>query len=213
MDWKSNFLIDTIWWITPTYQKRNAAGRVIASSHHDFMLFCPKMSQLHPETHIWEHSGLPDHNPIVVSFHIPCHYGKIRQWKLPRALNSCQCSQIKAKLSTCHLDDEDNITLENWSSHVEDIWTKILQPSDSKLRPNQRGRGRPLLTKTVPPLRSPRNPHDWDLSKIKILRGENAFSVLYKIKLRQNRRLQHLKSLYSHVDRRPSKNYYEEIDR
>ena len=54
---------------------------------------------------------------------------------------------------------------------------------------------------------------EWLWRVIKILRGENAFSVLYKIKLRQNRRLQHLKSLYSHVDRRPSKNYYEEIDR
>ena len=56
-------------------------------------------------------------------------------------------------------------------------------------------------------------PHDWDLSKVKILRGENAFSVLYKIKLRQNRRLQHLKCLYSQMDRRHSKQYEDEIDR
>ena len=35
----------------------------------------------------------------------------------------------------------------------------------------------------------------------------------HKIKLRQNRRLQHLKSLYSHLGHRPSKDYHEEIDR
>ena len=168
MDWKSKFLPETTWWITPTFQRRNADGKVIASSHHDFVLLCPKMSQLHPVTHIWEYSGLPDHNPIVVSFRIPCHYGKIKQWKLPRVLDSCQCSKIKSNLSTYCLDDDDDITLDNWSSRVEDAWAKLLQPSAMKLRPNQKGRGRTLRTKNVPPIRSPRNPHDWDLSKIKI---------------------------------------------
>ena len=142
------------------------------------MLLCPKMSQLHPETHIWEHSGLPDHNPIVVSFHIPCHYGKIRQWKLPRTLDPHQCSHIKANLSICCPDEDNEITLENWSSCVEDVWTKILQSSDLKLRANQKGRGRSLLTKNVPPARSPRNPHDWDLSKVKILRRKCFLGTL-----------------------------------
>ena len=185
MDWKSNFFINTLWWITPTYQRRNAAGRVIASSHHDFVLLCPKMSQLHPVTHIWEHSGLPDHNPIVVSFRIPCHYGKIQQWKLPRVLDPCQCSQIKSNLSTYRLDDDDDITLENWSSRVEDAWAKLLQPSTLKLRPNQKGRGRSLMTKNVPPIRSPRNPHDWDLSKIKI--WEERMLSRFFIKLNYDR--------------------------
>ena len=171
------------------------------------------MSQLHPKTHVWEYSGLPDHNPVVVSFHIPCHYGKIRQWKLPRTLSTAQCNFIKDNVSTFCSTDDDEITLENWSAHVEEAWTQILRPTKLKLRANQRGRGQTLVTKNVPPVRSPRNPHDWDLSKLKVLRGENAFSVLYKIKLRQNRRLQHLKCLYTCVDRRHSKKYDEEIDR
>ena len=168
MDWKSWLLTETSWRVAPTFQRRNAEGRVIASSHHDFVLLCPKMSQLHPVTHIWEHSGLPDHNPIVVSFRIPCHYGKIKQWKLPRVLNPCQCAQIKSNLSTYSLEDDDDITLENWSSHVEEAWTTLLKSSDMKLRPNQKGRGRALITKSLPPIRSPRNPHEWDLSKVKI---------------------------------------------
>ena len=171
------------------------------------------MSQLHPKTHVWEYSGLPDHNPVVVSFHIPCHYGKIRQWKLPRSLNTNQCSHIKANLSACSPVDDGEITLDNWSTYVEVAWSQILQSSNLKVRTNQRGRGQTLVTKNIPPVRSPRNPHDWDLSKVKILRGENAFSVLYKIKLRQNRRLQHLKCLYSQMDRRHSKQYEDEIDR
>ena len=126
------------------------------------------MSQLHPVTHIWEYSGLPDHNPIVVSFRIPCHYGKIKQWKLPRVLKPCQSAQIKSNLSTYSLEDEADITLENWSSHVEEAWTTLLKSSDMKLRPNQKGRGRALITKSLPPIRSPRNPHEWDLSKVKI---------------------------------------------
>ena len=126
------------------------------------------MSQLNPVTHIWEHSGLPDHNPIVVSFRIPCRYGKIQQWKLPRVLKPCQSAQIKSNLSTYKHDDLDDITLENWSTYVEDAWTTILKSSDMKLRSNQKGRGRELITKSLPPIRSPRNPHEWDLSKVKI---------------------------------------------
>ena len=168
MDRKSWLFLETSWRIVPTFQRRNAEGRVIASSHHDFILLCPKMSQLHPVTHIWEYSGLPDHNPIVVSFRIPCHYGKIKQWKLPRVLKPCQSAQIKSNLSTYSLEDEADITLENWSSHVEEAWTTLLKSSDMKLRPNQKGRGRALITKSLPPIRSPRNPHEWDLSKVKI---------------------------------------------
>ena len=175
MEGKSWLFIEAYWGITPTFQRRNAEGRVIASSHHDFVLLCPKMSQLNPVTHIWEYSGLPDHNPIVVSFHIPCHYGKIKQWKLPRVLNSCQCAQIKSNLSTYSLEDDDDITLENWSTHVEKAWTKLLRPSAMKLRANQQGRGRTLITKSIPPLRSPRNPHDWDLSKLKIWEEKTLF--------------------------------------
>ena len=126
------------------------------------------MSQIHPVTHIWEHSGLPDHNPIVVSFRIPCHYGKIQQWKLPRALKPSQSAQIKTSLSTYRLEHEDDVTLENWSTHVEHAWSTLLKSTDMKLRPNQKGRGRELMTKSLPPVRSPRNPHEWDLSKVKI---------------------------------------------
>ena len=164
-------------------------------------------------THVWEHSGLPDHNPLVVSFHIPCHYGKIKQWKLPRTLSAAQCDFIKDNISTFSPMDSDEITLENWSAHVEEAWIQILRPTKLRLRANQRGQGQTLTIKSVPPVRSPRNPHDWDLSKLKVLRGENAFSVLYKIKLRQNRRLQHLKCLYNCVEGRHSKQYNEEIDR
>ena len=69
--------------------------------------------------------------------------------------------------------------LENWSEHVEAAWTQILRPTKLRLRANQRGRGQTLVTKSVPPVRSPRNPHDWDPSKLKVRRGENVLSVFF----------------------------------
>ena len=113
--------------------------------------------------------------------------------------------------------DGDEITLENWSAHIEEAWawTQILRPTKLRLRANQRGRGQTLTTKSVPPVRSPRNPHDWGLSKLKCWgkRMHSLTFIRYKIKLRQNRRLQHLKCLYTCVHRRHSKQYDEEIDR
>ena len=97
---------------------------------------------------------------------------KIRQWKLPRTLSTAQCNFIKDNVSSFCSTDGDEITLENWSAHVEEAWTQILRPTKLRLRANQRGRGQTLTTKSVPPVRSPRNPHDWDLSKLKVLRGE-----------------------------------------
>ena len=85
----------------------------------------------------------------------------------------------------------------NWSSTVETVWDSILRNGNKsvKLKPNQKGRGTNLRFKSIPPVRSPRNPHMWDQSKIHVLKGENGFSVQYKLKLRQNRRLQHLRVL------------------
>ena len=84
-----------------------------------------------------------------------------------------------------------------WSSAVEQVWGDILKSENKsiKLKPHQKGRGAELKIKNIPPVRSPRNPHLWDQSKIHILKGENGFSVQYKLKLRQNRRLQHLRAI------------------
>ena len=72
--------------------------------------------------------------------------------------------------------------------------TEVCQQVDeTQIQP--KGSGCPLRVKNVPPVRSPRNPHMWDQSKMHILKGENGFSVLYKLKLRQNRRLQHLRTI------------------
>ena len=98
---------------------------------------------------------------------------------------------------------------------MEKVWDDLLQNGNKlvKLKPNQKGRGTPLRIKTVPPVRSPRNPHLWDESKIHILKGENGFSVHYKLKLRQNRRLQHLKMITQKTQSSSSDRRNQEKDR
>ena len=44
---------------------------------------------------IWESSGLPDHNPIVLTLDIPVKSGTTKQWKLPRSLSPDQISVLQ----------------------------------------------------------------------------------------------------------------------
>ena len=74
--------------LPPTYCKRDSQGSILASSSKDFILLCPKMCRLQPQMTIWESSGLPDHNPIVLNLDIPVKSGVTRQWKLPRSLKT-----------------------------------------------------------------------------------------------------------------------------
>ena len=104
-----------------------------------------------------------------------------------------------------------------WSKTVEQIWEDILKSENKsiKLKSHQKGRGAALRIKNIPPVRSPRNPHMWDQSKIHILKGENGFSVQYKLKLRQNRRLQHLRAILqkNSITLSSSQLRHQEIDR
>ena len=81
--------------LPPTYCKRDSQGSILASSSKDFILLCPKICRLQLQMSIWESSGLPDHNPIVVlNLEIPVKSGVTRQWKLPRSLSSEQNSVL-----------------------------------------------------------------------------------------------------------------------
>ena len=167
-----------------------------------------------PRPHVWEYSGLPDHNPVVVSFHIHATMGRFDNGNYLAHWNTNQCSHIKANLSACS-------HCWWWWNHawqLVDLCGSCLvsNPTILKTWNYEQIRGaevKPCLPKIFLLF----VPHVilmiGNLSKVKILRGENAFSVLYKIKLRQNRRLQHLKCLYSQMDRRHSKQYEDEIDR
>ena len=86
--------------LPPTYCKRNSHGTILASSSRDFILLCPKMCRLRPCMSIWEYSGLPDHNPIVLQIDIPCKSGATRQWKLPRNLRPNQAAILRQFVAT-----------------------------------------------------------------------------------------------------------------
>ena len=80
--------------LPPTYCKRDSQGSVLASSSKDFILLCPKICRLQPQMSIWESSGLPDHNPIVLNLESPVKSGTTRQWKLPRSLTPAQIAVL-----------------------------------------------------------------------------------------------------------------------
>ena len=85
--------------LPPTFCKRNSQGSVLASSSKDFILLCPKICRLQPHMSIWESSGLPDHNPIVLTLDVPVKSGATRQWKLPRSLSSDQISVLQTSVN------------------------------------------------------------------------------------------------------------------
>ena len=85
--------------LPPTYCKRDSQGSILASSSKDFILLCPKICRLQPQMSIWESSGLPDHNPIVLNLEIPVKSGVTRQWKLPRSLSSDQISVLQESVN------------------------------------------------------------------------------------------------------------------
>ena len=85
--------------LPPTFCKRNSQGSVLASSSKDFILLCPKICRLKPHMSIWESSGLPDHNPIVLTLDVPVKSGATRQWKLPRSLSSDQISVLQTSVN------------------------------------------------------------------------------------------------------------------
>ena len=131
--------------LPPTYCKRDSQGSILASSSKDFILLCPKMCRLQPQMTIWESSGLPDHNPIVLNLDIPVKSGVTRQWKLPRSLTSDQISVLQASINNPISQDVQTIRITMWSSTVEQVWESLLKSANksTKLKPNQKGRGAP----------------------------------------------------------------------
>ena len=85
--------------LPPTFCKRNQQGSILASSSKDFILLCPKICRLQPHMNIWESSGLPDHNPIVLTLDIPVKSGTTKQWKLPRSLSPDQISVLQNSIN------------------------------------------------------------------------------------------------------------------